>query len=210
MYTMITYIIYLISLTCFAVLARILYLIMQNGRTTKKFRENPAKTIIVLGSGGHTAEMLRIIRNLNFDRYSPRIYIHARSDNLSAEKVKELERDNKDYKLISISRSREVSQSYSSAIWTTISASLNSLPIAWSENPDLILCNGPGTCVPICIIAFLFKTCFVSDVKTIFVESYCRVKTLSLSGKILYYIADRIIVQWPYLSKPFYKRTVYV
>lgn len=40
------------------------------------------------------------------------------------------------------------------------------------------------------------------NVKIVFFESICRVKTLSLSGKILYYmnIADLIMVQWQELK----------
>ena len=32
--------------------------------------------------------------------------------------------------------------------------------------------------------------------KIIYVESICRVETLSMSGKILYHIADHMLVQW--------------
>lgn len=49
----------------------------------------------------------------------------------------------------------------------------------------------------------------VKDMKIIYVESICRVKTLSLSAKILYYFVDRLIVQWPYLYEK-YHRTVYL
>jgi beta-1,4-N-acetylglucosaminyltransferase len=37
--------------------------------------------------------------------------------------------------------------------------------------------------------------------KIIFVESFCRVQSLSMTGKILYYVADRFIVQWPGLQE---------
>jgi len=42
----------------------------------------------------------------------------------------------------------------------------------------------------------------------IYVESFARVKSLSLSGKILYWLVDRFIVQWPGLSER-YKRAEY-
>lgn len=38
------------------------------------------------------------------------------------------------------------------------------------------------------------------DITLVFVESICRVKTLSLSGKIMYYIADHFLVQWKQLQ----------
>ncbi len=60
-----------------------------------------------------------------------------------------------------------------------------------------------GTCVPLCIAAFLMKVLGLSDSCIIFVESFCRVKNLSITGRLLYIIADRFIVQWPELSEHF-------
>lgn len=194
---------------CILIPTRIIYLISTK-RNKPRRRSHPVKTMIILGSGGHTAEMLRIVKHLDFTNYSPRVYIRAQTDKLSAEKVKDLEDNNKDYKVIDIYRSREVRQSYLTSIWTTVLATLNSLPILWKENPELILCNGPGTCVPLCIVAFLFKVFFVTQSVVVYVESFCRVKTFSLTGKILYYLADYIVVQWAYLSKPVYSRSIFL
>ncbi|OAD60437.1 UDP-N-acetylglucosamine transferase subunit ALG14 like protein [Eufriesea mexicana] len=158
--------------------------------------------MIVLGSGGHTAEMMRILKYLSLKNYSPRIYVYADTDLMSIEKIKNLEKNNIDYKTIKIHRSREVHQSYYTSIYSTIHAILESIPHLWRDCPELLLCNGPGTCVPLCIIAFLFKVFYITHTTIIFVESFCRVKNLSLTGKILYYIADYQIVQWPYLYEP--------
>ncbi|KAL0130443.1 hypothetical protein PUN28_002249 [Cardiocondyla obscurior] len=198
-----------LAFACILVLARIFYLIFIKSKKPIQ-RSYAIKTMIILGSGGHTAEMLRIVKHLNIKNYSPRIYIHAQTDKLSVEKVKDLEGSNRDYKIVAIYRSREVLQSYFTSIWTTIFATLNSLPILWRENPELILCNGPGTCVPLCVTAFFFKVLFIAENITVFIESFCRVKTFSLTGKILYYLADYIIVQWAYLSKPKYKRSIFL
>ncbi len=53
-----------------------------------------------------------------------------------------------------------------------------------------------GTCVPLCYAAFLFKVIGLLETKIIFVESFCRVDQLSLTGKLLYLVSDRFIVQW--------------
>ncbi|KAK2580279.1 hypothetical protein KPH14_012526 [Odynerus spinipes] len=151
-------------------------------------------------SGGHTAEMMQIVKHMNYDNYTPRIYVCALTDKISTEKIKSLEGNRSDYKIIKITRSREVGQSYISSVWTTTLAILDSVSVLWFEKPELILCNGPGTCVPLCIIAFLFKIFFISDIITVFIESFCRVETFSLTGKILYYLVDHVIVQWPYLK----------
>jgi beta-1,4-N-acetylglucosaminyltransferase len=53
-----------------------------------------------------------------------------------------------------------------------------------------------GTCVPLCYSAFLLKFLGIKNIKIIFIESFCRVEKLSLTGKLLYPIVDRFLVQW--------------
>ncbi|KAF3590586.1 hypothetical protein DY000_02026830 [Brassica cretica] len=48
-------------------------------------------TLIVLGSGGHTAEMLSLLSVLRMDRYTPRFYIAAATDNMSLQKARSFE-----------------------------------------------------------------------------------------------------------------------
>ncbi|XP_062437634.1 UDP-N-acetylglucosamine transferase subunit ALG14 homolog isoform X2 [Rhea pennata] len=72
-----------------------------------------------------------------------------------------------------------------------------------------ILCNGPGTCVPVCISALLLGLLGLKRAIIVYVESICRVETLSLSGKILYYFSDHFIVQWPALKEK-YPKSVYL
>jgi beta-1,4-N-acetylglucosaminyltransferase len=48
-----------------------------------------------------------------------------------------------------------------------------------------------------------------SNTKIVFVESFARVRSLSLSGKILYYLADRFIVQWPKLKESYPRAEYY-
>ena len=79
-------------------------------------------------------------------------------------------------------------------------ALIDSFSTVFRHKPDLILCNGPGTCVPICLAAFVMRVFYLNNTKTIYVESICRVKTLSLSGKILYHFADQFLVQWEELQ----------
>lgn len=40
------------------------------------------KTVIVLGSGGHTAEMMMVVKNLRTEVYSPRLYVLANTDKI--------------------------------------------------------------------------------------------------------------------------------
>lgn len=63
-----------------------------------------------------------------------------------------------------------------------------------------IICNGPGTCVPIVLMAFMLAVLGFKKTTVVYVESFCRVRTLSLTGRILYHLADHFVVQWPQLT----------
>lgn len=146
--------------------------------------------------------MFDIIQKLNFERYTPRMYVVAEGDQNSVDKVLALEKDPDLYKIYVITRSRKVFQSYASSIYTTLKSAFDCIPLLLHSRPDLILCNGPSTCVPVCLVAFLLKVLYIrSSCKIAYIESFCRVNTLSLSGKILLYFSDIFVVQWPKLSK---------
>ncbi|GAB0099909.1 UDP-N-acetylglucosamine transferase subunit alg14 [Sergentomyia squamirostris] len=165
-------------------------------------RVKPARTMFVLGSGGHTSELLKIVKNMDFQKYSPRCYIHAGSDNLSKHRALEIEGENTDFVIQEIYRSRSLHQSYFSSIFSTLRATLQSVPIVFTFKPDVIICNGPGTCVPVCfVIFFLSFLPWRSRCKIVFVESFCRVTSISLTGKILQLISDLFVVQWPGLEQ---------
>ncbi|XP_066144420.1 UDP-N-acetylglucosamine transferase subunit ALG14 [Euwallacea fornicatus] len=199
------------------VVARIAYLIHKITTGYSRYapkRQKSCSTVICIGSGGHTTEMLRLIENLHFNNYTPRYYVIAKSDVTSLSKVTDFEEArksslNKDYFILNVPRSRSVGQSYITSIFTTIYSILYILPVSFKLRPDLILCNGPGTCIPICILSFFLKCCFICETRIMFIESFCRTQTFSLTGKILMYIADNFIVQWPSLKAKL-KRAEYI
>ncbi|KAF7243497.1 hypothetical protein EYD10_10246 [Varanus komodoensis] len=164
--------------------------------------------------GGHTMEILRLLSSLS-QSYSPIHYVLAESDKMSEEKIRSFEQkraellSNSSFTLHRIPRSREVHQSWSSSVLTTLQSMLYSLPLAFRLKPDLVLCNGPGTCVPICISSLLLRMLGLKRVTIVYVESICRVENLSLSGKILYYFSDYFIVQWPALKEK-YPKSLYL
>jgi len=195
---------FVIILIIFLRIAYLLYKVNFK-KTSRHFittsKDTKIKTLIFLGSGGHTAEMLTIIKELNLHNYTPRYYLISNNDPISEEKLRVLESNNDEYFVKTISRSRNVNQSFFTSIFTTSYSCVQLIPILFMIKPEIILCNGPGTCVPLCFIQFIYKICFIhNNCKIIFIESYCRVKTLSLSGKILLYFVDEFIVQWPQLK----------
>ena len=189
---------------------RLLYLMM-HVRLPRQSTANPVVTMVVLGSGGHTMEMLRLLSGMDLVNFSRRVYVAAETDTMSIKKITTFEqsRGNREPLIRRIPRARQVLQSYISAVLSTLIAILYSFPITFSILPDLLLCNGPGTCIPLCFWCFVLKFFWIKDVNIMYVESICRVKTLSLSALILYFIADHILVQWPQLQKA-YPRTEYI
>jgi UDP-N-acetylglucosamine:LPS N-acetylglucosamine transferase len=77
-----------------------------------------------------------------------------------------------------------------------------SLKIFLKEKPDLVITNGAGVVIPLCYIAKFFGS------KVIFIESLAAVFKPSLSGRIIYPIANLFIVQWKRLLK-FYPKAIY-
>ncbi|VVC93360.1 unnamed protein product, partial [Leptidea sinapis] len=139
------------------------------------------KVILCIGSGGHTTELLKIVAKMNLTKYSPRLYMMADSDNNCEAKINSTEKDTK---------------KCTSAIYV-----LYCVPPILRFRPDVRICNGPGTCIPICFVVFFMRCSYILDCRIVFIESLCRVRTLSLSGKILQFIADIFVVQWPQLHR---------
>ncbi|WRX26109.1 Oligosaccharide biosynthesis protein Alg14-like - like 1 [Theobroma cacao] len=214
-----------LPITCFVtfvaiILVRILYVIWRTCKPLRKrTSQQPLSTLVVLGSGGHTAEMIDLLLVLQKNKFTPRFYIAAATDNMSLQKARVLENslaDSSGVKEISaefmqIYRSREVGQSYVTSVWTTLVALAHALWLMIKIRPQVVLCNGPGTCIPLCVIAFIFKVVGIRWSSIFYVESIARVKRLSLSGLLLYKlrIADQFFVQWPQLQRK-YPRAHYV
>ena len=162
-------------------------------------------TLVVLGSGGHTAEMLRLFTDFDFDRYGPLTLVTAATDTTSRAKAeRELPREAlATARWAEIPRAREVGQSFGSSVPSTLRALFACVRLIWTASPDLVLVNGPGTCVPVAVLARLFGS------RVIFAESWCRVSTLSLTGRIMYWVAHRFVVHWPELARR-YPRAEYL
>ncbi|KAF9959383.1 UDP-N-acetylglucosamine transferase subunit [Mortierella alpina] len=77
---------------------------------------------------------------------------------------------------------------------------------------SILLMNGPGTCVALALAVIGARIVGVPDEATpdlVFVESFARVRTLSLAGRLLYPLCDMFLVQWPGLQER-YPRAQYI
>lgn len=70
-----------------------------------------------------------------------------------------------------------------------------SLLVFLKEKPDVIISTGALSTIPILLIAKVFKK------KIIFIESFSKVSSPTLTGKIVYRYADLFLIQWEELRE---------
>lgn len=165
----------------FALLLRRIWRHRENASLRRNYT---GSLLVVLGSGGHTAEALEMLKHISASsvRLERVVYVVAKTDSYSASKAANDHEEllpNVPHKFYFVPRAREVGQSYWTAVISTVYAVLYSLSIVPRENPGVLLVNGPGTCVPLAISAFLFNFLLVTKCRIIFVESIARVKVRS-------------------------------
>jgi beta-1,4-N-acetylglucosaminyltransferase len=192
----------------------------------------PRRVMAVLGSGGHTTEMLALLPALTGDAdLRPLLCVVADTDATSRERaraagVRAIARRSvrrpwrprtcppnsrpvplagseqiggPSVQWLTLPRAREVGQSWLSTPWSAARAALAAAVLVATQAPDLLLVNGPGTCVPVALAALLWRAVGLVRTRVVFVESVCRVHAPSLSGRLLLPVADRFLVQWPEL-----------
>jgi beta-1,4-N-acetylglucosaminyltransferase len=81
----------------------------------------------------------------------------------------------------------------------TIKNTLLAIKILIKEKPDLIISSGAAVAVPFFWIGKLFGS------KTIYIEIFDRIDSPTLTGKLVYPVTDRFIVQWEELIKVYPK-----
>ncbi|KAJ7188164.1 glycosyltransferase family 1 protein [Mycena filopes] len=204
-----------------AAICRILWTLPSHRRPVS--RANTKSLAVFLGSGGHTSEALTLLSALDFARYSPRTYVISEGDSFSAQKARDLELSKEtgpplraqgpaQYTLLTIPRARRVRQvpphHAIDRLGLTFIVCLphyrGTLSLPFRNRPpfaDVLILNGPGTCFTLCIAVYVNKFLGLPAPRVIYIESFARVDSLSLSGKLLYPFVDRFIVQWKQLQE---------
>ena len=192
----------------------------------------------IIGSGGHTTEMLKIVREMKRSSDEAIFYFIASTDSTSARLIKEADPDtvNADFmeydwlsmeffmqsfrhmmnrvrylivgerahlqtvpRIFRIPKVRKVGQSFIFAVIPAIISFLFAIVLIICIRPKRILMNGPGLCVPIAFAAYFLAFVHIHRASIVYVESLTCVDKLSISGKVVYPIADKFIVHWPCL-----------
>jgi beta-1,4-N-acetylglucosaminyltransferase len=237
----------LATITAAAILLRARFIL--SSTRTKPIRHGrrnprePTHLLIVLGSGGHTAEMLSMLdravnepdprSRLEWRDYTHRTWVVNEGDSISASRAKDFEESTMGfgqerlmegkvkkatdlgpgtYEVVTVPRARLIHQS----IYSAPISCAKTFAACWSllvkqldqgrDFPDLILVNGPATATimvytAIALRFFNVKGCVTNGrLRTVYVESWARVKKMSLSGNMLSRVVDKCLVQWPQLD----------
>jgi len=186
--------------------------------------------LYVLGSGGHSAEMVETIKQkFRGQKNQHRRYVITSGDKSSQNMITTLETTISDAypderagtrDVFLIKRARAVHQS----LWTTPFTCLMSAAHAINaltrepnlrpsrtygygfKYPHVIITNGPATGFIIALVAHLLKIFYLvppNRLKTVYIESWAKTKTLSLTGKLFRWtgIADMFCVQHEMLAR---------
>lgn len=173
--------------------------------------ESP-EVMVLLGSGGHTGEMLRILAPIDLSTCS-RTWFVSSGDSTSLHKVKQYEETlNGGGKaaFAELKRARKVGELLVSSFFSTLRSLVSTITQLWNlPKPDVLLLNGPGTSVPLAYVLFAMKLFGLCNTRIVYIESLARVKALSLSGKLILPIADRFLVQWKPLAEKYHRAEYY-
>lgn len=141
------------------------------------------KVLFVAGSGGHTAQLSILLKQLG-DRYDSEVMLEN-TDLLGIKKFSEK------YRVYTASVIRGKSEPLISTFFRITMNTLQSLVVLLRSNPDAIITTGPGLGIPICIMGKVIGK------KIVMIESWSRTSTKSFAGKALYSFSDLFFVQWP-------------
>ena len=130
------------------------------------------KICFISSSGGHLEQLQMLQPIMKTDSF------------IITEKIDSIDMKGNNYYLQQINR-REIL-----VIIKIILNAFKSLMIFVKEKPDIVICTGALSTIPFCIISKIFNA------KLIYIESYAKVETGSLTGKLMYRIADKFYVQW--------------
>lgn len=81
--------------------------------------------------------------------------------------------------------------------------SFKSLNIMLKEKPNVVISTGVLAMIPLCLL------CKLRGGKLIYIESFAKVTSPTMTGKFLYKYADQFYVQWKTMQE-FYPKAIYL
>jgi UDP-N-acetylglucosamine:LPS N-acetylglucosamine transferase len=139
------------------------------------------KVLAVLGDGGHSAEMIRLLELLGSGYAFS--YLLSTVDAITESK---LPWPGPVYRVPEPLGKHAGQRRWPYALW----ASVQQFGVLARVRPRVIITSGANIAVPVSLFGRL------CGVKIVFIETGSRVRTLSATGKFMYRIAHLFLVQW--------------
>lgn len=149
------------------------------------------KVLFIASTGGHLDELLQI--QSMFKKYDYHIITEKTKSTLY---LKDKYNDKVNYLVYG------TKDHFLSYPFKLIYNVLKSIVLYIKIKPQYIVSTGTHTAVPICYIGKIMGS------KIIFIETFANSKTKTLSGKLIYPIANLFIVQWKEMLKK-YPKAIY-
>lgn len=142
------------------------------------------RVLFISSTGGHLSEMMQL--NNLFKKYDYYIVTEKTKSNLYlmdkyCGRVDYLTYGTKDHML--------------SYPFKLLYNCFKSLYLYFKIHPDYIITTGAHTAGPMCCIGKIFGS------RIIYIETFANIKTKTVTGKLLYPISDKFIVQWDSMKK---------
>ena len=135
--------------------------------------------MFISSTGGHLSEMLQL-KSL-FDKYNYHIVTEKTKSNLN---LKDKYKGKVDFLVFG---TKDFMLTYP---FKLLYNCFKSIIIYLRVHPDYIITTGAHTAGPMCCFGKILGT------KIIYIESFANISTKTITGKLLYPIADKFIVQW--------------
>ena len=146
-----------------------------------------AKICLAASSGGHLEQALMLkdlLKKYNGFLVTEKTSYHTPS---GVDKV---------YYLKQVNRREILAPAY------IIKNAFTSLKILFKEKPDVIITTGVLAVIPLCLLGKLMGK------KLIYIESFAKISSGTLSGRLCYHFADDFIIQWRELESV-YPNSIY-
>lgn len=142
------------------------------------------RVLFISSTGGHLTELMQL-KDM-FERYDYHIITEKTKSNLSLKdkypgRVNYLVFGTKDFML--------------TYPFKLLFNCIKSLFLYFKVHPDYIVTTGVHTAAPMCCLGKIFGS------KIIYIETFANITTKTITGRYIYKIADKFIVQWESMKK---------
>lgn len=97
---------------------------------------------------------------------------------------------------------KQVNRKELTCIINMLSNTVKTIKLLIQEKPDIIISTGALATIPLCVFGKIFRK------KIIFIESFAKINSPTLTGKVIYKFADQFYVQWENMLE-IYPKAIY-